>query len=310
MSDLPRRAAAALLLSLLGCSDGPGGLPDASRDRIVFSSRASGNYDIYVMDQDGSNRAQLTATPLEEAEPTPSPDGTRMAFVSFDGGVGVGSIHVMNIDGSGAIQLTGLPGQFPGFATDPSWSPDGTRVLFTSFPNGLADQFVMNADGTGWVNLTDDELVRDEYGTWSPNGLQIAFVRWIGVGGSHPYIHVMNADGSNVRQVTSGDWYDLYPAWSPDSRQIVFARFTAGGPTGQIFMVSSTGTGLRPLTGGEGVDGQPSWSRDGKRLLFTRSPVANVEADIWIGRADGSQAVNLTQSPPVSDLDPQWLPVP
>ena len=120
----------------------------------------------------------------------------------------------------------------------------------------------------------------------------------------------MDADGTKVRQVTSGDFYDLYPAWSPDSRQIVFARYTAGGATGRIFSVSWAGTGLRPLTHGQGVDGQPSWSRDGKRLLFTRSPVANVEADIWTGRADGSQGVNLTQTPAVSDFDPNWLPVP
>ena len=315
MSDLARRAALALLLSLLGCSDSPTDLPDASRDRIVFVSDASGNYDIYAIDQDGSNRVQLTSAATPELQPAPSPDGSRIAFVSADRGVGLAEIFVMNSDGTGAIQITGLPGQFPGLATMPSWSPEGLRILFTGFLGGMGegDLFVMNADGGDWVNLTNDDLVRDEYGAWSPSGRQIAFVRWVVVGNTaHPYIHVMNADGSGVRQLTSGDVYDLWPAWSPDSRRIVFARQTAGGATSRIYTISSTGTGLRALTDDQGLDSEPSWSRDGNRLLFSSSREGStwVDTEIWTGRGDGANGANVTRTPPDTDFNPHWLVVP
>ena len=312
MSDLPRRAALALLLPLLGCSDGPTDLPDASRDRIVFVSDASGNYDIYAIDQDGGNRVQLTSAATSELQPTPSPDGSRIAFVS-NGGVGLAEIFLMNPDGTGAIQITGLPGQFPGLATMPSWSPDGLRILFTGYLGGMGqgDLFVMNADGSNWVNLTNDDSMPDEYGAWSPDGRQIAFARWAG----SPlllHIHVMDADGGNVRQLTSGEFDDLSPAWSPDSRRIVFARQTAGGTASRIYWVSSTGAGLRPLTDDQGVDSEPSWSRDGKRLLFNsgRDGSAWVDTDIWAGRADGMGGMNVTRTPPDTDFNPHWLPVP
>jgi TolB protein len=229
--------------------------------------------------------------------------------------VGLAEIFLMNADGTGAIQIAGLPGQFPGLATMPSWSPDGLRILFTGFLGGMGqgDLLVMNADGSNWVNLTNNDVVRDEYGAWSPDGREIAFVRWVVVGtAAHPYIHVMNADGSNVRQLTSGDIYDLSPAWSPDSRRIVFARQTAEGTASRIYSISSTGTGLRPLTDDQGVDSEPSWSRDGERLLFNsgRDGSTWVDTDIWAGRADGMDGMNVTRTPPDTDFNPRWLPVP
>jgi TolB protein len=316
VSDLNWRAAAALLVLTLGCGEGPTDLPDASRDRIVFTSNAAGNYDIYAMDADGNNQVQLTVTGTEDVKPAPSPDGARIAFISYDGALGGGDIYVMNVDGTGVTQLTGLPGQFTGYATWASWSPDGARILFTGHLAAPAEQFVMDADGNNQINLTNDDSAPDEYGAWSPDGRQIAFVRWTieggrEGGGQRPHLHVMDADGGHVRQLTSGDVYDLWPAWSPDSRRIVFARLTANAAISRIFTMSSAGTGLRPLSDDEGEEGQPSWSRDGKRLLFNSSRGSSAPAsDIWVSRGDGTQGTNLTYTPLVHDDDPRWLPVP
>jgi Tol biopolymer transport system component len=305
VSDLPRRTALALLLPLFGCSDGPTELPDASRDRIVFASGTSGNYDIYAMDQDGGNRVQLTASPSQDTQPAPSPDGSRIAFASIEA---PDYISVMNADGSGVTRLTGVLGKFPGEAASPAWSPDGLKILFTGFVNGSTNLFMMNADGSNVVNLTTDDSLRDDVGAWSPDGRQIAFARWAGTP-LLPHIHVMDADGGNVRQLTTGNTLDFWPAWSPDSRQIVFARETQDGTIRQIVTIGRTGTGLRQLTNFQGRDGEPSWSRDGKKLLFTRAP-GNLSADLWTSRADGVQGVNLTQTPGDHEVSPHWLPVP
>jgi Tol biopolymer transport system component len=307
VSDLSKRAAAGLILFALGCGDGPTDLPDASRDRIVFASGASGTYDIYAMDQDGGNLVQLTAMPGQEAQPAPSPDGTRIAFSSVEG---PDYISVMNADGSGVTQLTGRLGRFPGEAASPSWSPDGSKILFTGTLGDNSDLFVMNADGTSPVNLTNDDSVRDDVGAWSPDGRRIAFVRWAG-DPAQPHIHVMNADGSNVRQLTRSNALDFWPAWSPDSRQIVFTRETQDGMISQIFAIGVGGSDLRQLTHDQARNAKPSWSRDGKKLLFTSTLGSSTQtADIWTTRGDGLQAVNLTQSPAVHEAGPHWLPVP
>jgi Tol biopolymer transport system component len=303
-----RCACAALLIALLGCSDGPTDLPDASRDRIVFASGASGNSDIYAMDQDGGALVQLTAMPSQDTQPAPSPDGTRIAFSSVEG---PDYISVMNADGSGVTRLTGGPlGRFPGEAASPSWSPDSRKILFTGTLGDNSDLFVMNADGSSWVNLTNDDTVREDVGAWSPDGRHIAFVRWAGLP-ALPHIHVMDADGHNVRQLTSGDVLDFWPAWSPDSRQIVFARESLDGMIRRILALGAGGTGLRELTHNQARDGEPSWSRDGKRLLFTSTLGSSTHtADVWTIRGDGLQAVNLTGTPGLHEVSPRWLPVP
>jgi Tol biopolymer transport system component len=303
--DFPRHTAAALLLWLVACSDGPTDLHDASRDRIVFASGASGNYDIYAMDQDGGNLLQLTTTSSQDAQPAPSPDGTRIAFSSVEG---TDYISVMNADGSGVIRITGISTRFPGEAASPSWSPDGLKILFTGTVGEQSDLYVMNADGSNWVNLTNDDSVRDDVGAWSPDGRRIAFARWAGTP-LLPHIHVMDADGGNARQVTTGNTLDFWPAWFPDSYQIVFARETLDGTIRQIVTIGAGGTGLRQLTNFQGRDGQPSWSRDGRKLLFTREP-AHLPADVWISLADGVQGVDLTQTPGLHESGPRWLPVP
>jgi Tol biopolymer transport system component len=306
-------ASATLLLWIVGCGgDGVSGLPDASRDRIVFSASGdSGNYDLYTMDQNGSGLVRLTTTPTaREFQPAASPDGSGIAFVSDV--TGRFQLYVMNVDGSNVIQLTGLAGSAVEDPQWPAWSPDGRRILYTSYLNVAPEIFVMNADGSGAANLTNDPA-QDYEGTWSPDGRRIAFVREVG-SPRLPHIHVMDFNGGTVRQLTSGDSYDFSPSWAPDGREIVFVRRPASGAATQIFSITVSGTGLRPVTDDQAPgtgDARPSWSRDGTSLLFssTRGGSAG-NYDIWISQPDSSRAMNLTQSPLIYDTDPHWVPVP
>ena len=79
----------------------------------------------------------------------------------------------------------------------------------------------------------------------------------------------MNADGSNVRRLTTADGDDTAPAWSPDGSKIVF-RSTRDGNF-EIYSMNADGTGQTRLTNHSRADTSPSWSPDGSKIVFSRN---------------------------------------
>ncbi len=131
---------AVCLTALLAACGGDGGGP--AEDKIAFVSDRDGNFEIYVMNADGSGQTRLTDSSADESGLAWSPDGTRIAFVSDRDGNS--EIYVMNADGSDQTNLTNNPAS----EYTPSWSPDGARIAFHSDREGNIDVYVMNADGS------------------------------------------------------------------------------------------------------------------------------------------------------------------
>jgi TolB protein len=139
--------------------------------------------EIYRMGADGSNPTRLTTTSPEadDLQPSVAPNG-RIAFASdrantpFEGF----DIYVMDADGSGVRRLT-LDGGDPTDPTaprhdslNPAWSPDGSRIAFDTTRDGNREVYVINADGTGLVNVSNDPST-DYAPAWSPDGTQLSF---------------------------------------------------------------------------------------------------------------------------------------
>ena len=125
--------------------------------------------DIFVMGTDGGNRINLTQNPEAVNQfPAWSPDGTRIAYEASphpNHWFPPSNIYVMHADGSRPVMLTA--GRR--FASEglPTWSPYGTRVAFhRREPEGKNDIFVINADGTGLLNLTKTEFVEELSPSW------------------------------------------------------------------------------------------------------------------------------------------------
>jgi Tol biopolymer transport system component len=270
-------------------------------DRIAFASTRDGNWEIYVMDADGSNPVNLTENPAQDRAPAWSPDGTRIAFTSTRGGNY--EIYVMDADGSNLVRLTNH-GAWDDF---PAWSPEGTRIAFMTYRDGSYEIYVMDADGSNTLNLTDNPA-DDVLPAWSPDGTRIAFMT--DRDGGNREFYVMDADGSNPVNLTNNPAYDSYPAWSPDGTRIAFLSNRNGvdGIYGdyEIYVMDADGSNPVNLTDNSADDLSPAWSPDGTRIAFRRQLQDN-NYEIYVMDADGSNPMRLTNNPAYDDW-PTWSP--
>ena len=232
--------------------------------KIAFISDRDGNEEIYVMNADGSDVTRLTDTRGNiSSYPKWSPDARRIAFSS--GQSGNGEIYVMNADGSDLTQLTHSDRD----DSNPAWSPDGRRIAFMSgrpgdlvLPGALA---MMNADSSGLAQLAAD--IFD--------------------------IYLVNADGSDLTQLTDDAGRDFFPSWSPDGQSVVFMSDRDGDP--DIYLVNADGSGLTQLTHNGELEFFPNWSPDGQRILFY-TWLTDGNPELYMMNADGSDRTRMTHN--------------
>ncbi len=122
-------------------------------------------------------------------------------------------------------------------------------------------------------------------------------------------IWVMNADGSNARNVTNNaSRNEFQPAWSSDGSKIAYVAGTEVTQDQDIWVIDADGTDARQLTDNETADWGPTWSPDGTKIAFVSDRDGN--ADIWVRNADGSGEDTLLTSfgPDTAEYSPAWSP--
>jgi Tol biopolymer transport system component len=235
----------------------------------VTKFQGRGNYDIFLMNPDGSNQRQITEHPASELKPVISNNGDKIAFSSDRNGDH--DLYVMNTDGSNVQRLTQLSNLYVINAT---WSPDDSKIAFDAVgPNGYRNIYSINADGTDMKLLTDDEA-NDKLPSWSPNGSKIAFNSERFDASKEDYadgedIFTVNADGGGIQFVTENDATNTHARWSPDGTQLVFVSNNNSGNEVEIYVMNADGGSPQRLTNNSYyADSHPSWSPDGAKIVF------------------------------------------
>jgi TolB protein len=253
--------------------------------KIAFACYVKQIDQICLMNADGTDRKQLTDFQATAFYPSISPDGEMVFFSSRNSG-GY-EIYSISVGGGKATRLTNGIGSL--YA--PELSPNSEWILFTKNGDGL---WLMRPDGKNPHSLTDRDDIDP---TWSADGSMIAFAS--SRAGARQ-LFVMNADGTNIRQVTNLDYMGGRSSFSPDGTRLTFYRGPAGDHN--IYIINVDGTGLLQLTDG-GDNLGPSWSPDGNWIAFTSFRAGNNE--IYIIHPDGTGLTRLTNSP-ISDWQPRW----
>jgi len=250
----------------------------AAGDKIVFASDRDGNFEIYVMNADGSDQTRLTNTSAAESDPAFSPDGTKIAYSKDPDNP---DIYVMNADGSGQTNLTS---DDSARNSDPAFSPAGNRIAFESG----SDVHMFDAvDGGNRVNVTKG-IGRggSTDPAFSPDGSKLAISmisdQFGTLGQLNTDIATLSLDPANLAKaqpdffrLTTHSATDTHPAWSPDGARIAFAsrpfvdsRSATRDP--EIYALPATGPdrNATPLSGGvlvgaipEDADREPDWGR-------------------------------------------------
>ena len=217
-----------------------GAEPPAPPDRAKgYVWKLHPEFDIVVSDPDGGNLVRLTDTDGYDAEGTLSPDGEWIVFCSTRSGDP--EIFKMRTDGSEVTRLTNADGYDGG----PFFSWDGTKIIYR------ANRPTTDDEREKYRILREEMLI-------SPVNLEI----WI-----------MDADGSNQRQITKNGAANFAPFLHPDGKRVIFCSNLAslgerGMPNFDLWLINVDGTGQTRVTSCPEFDGFPMWSKDGKKLVF------------------------------------------
>jgi tol-pal system beta propeller repeat protein TolB len=173
---------------------------------VLCTAMEDGDIEVGTVPAAGGDFTRLTNSPGKDFMPAWSPDGKTIAFASERDGPT--HIYLMDADGGNPRRLT----DNDLLEAAPAWSPDGSQIAFFGGSDSeITNVYVVNADGSGTTNITNQASGYNEDPSWSPDGQMIVF--WSDRSGDHE-VYAIRADGSGLVNLTNSPGPDENPDWS------------------------------------------------------------------------------------------------
>jgi len=272
--------------------------PDGSRVAFDWRARPDGNYHIYIRPVGSDSLLQITQGPVDDFHPVWSPAGDQITYARERHGESCEVMSVSSVGGP-ARHVADCDKDIGGSL---AWSPDG-KVLAMKAPGSKGLDFLTPADGAirHVTTLPPSEML-DDTPVFSPDGTQLAFIRWHATDVDDVYVQAVA--GGPPRRLTFDNVKVHGLAWEPDGRHLVFSS-NRGGPFG-LWRAGIDGGSPEPVPSAGHQAYSMDMSRDGRRLVYqewdgqvdlftldTAVPGALPQQVTFTTRSDWSPAVSV-----------------
>lgn len=274
---------------------------------------------IWMIPAAGGDPAPLTAEGVSSSHPRWSPDGKFLAFLSSrkdpDGNEGKTQVYILSRMGGEAQKLTDTVQDVDDF----EWAPDGKRLALT-----LRDPSPEEAEAAASKTKDGDDKGAKKSKAqppWVIDRLQFKMDTIGYLDRRRTHLYVFDLASKTQRQVSSGDFEDSQPAWSPDGKWLAFeSNRTAPDPdrtyNSDIWVVAADNTdlGAHPIqvTNFPGEKHNPAWSPDGKWLAYEASTDLKLfyyaTRHIAVSPAPGGEPKILTKAFDRMSFHPRFAP--
>ena len=246
--------------------------------KILFTSARDGNWEVYIMNPDGSEQVNLTQHPSEDLQAVWSPTGEQILFISDRGGIR--DLYLMDPDGSNVRRVFKKETD----RRDPAWSPDGKQIAYVSIDwDRIKSPIYIATIG----EQEAESIVEGFFPAWSPDGTEIAYVAFLPASHSRQVtlIDVHTKRKRRLLPKKAMDWQND-PSWSATGDKLIFSwnknplppdhKPGDNWPLGwadkeTIYIVNRDGTGLQQLVAEAGPSAKaPELSPNGDEILYTQ----------------------------------------